>query len=351
MTNLRAGREFLIGGGQAAEAIAGYDWAATSLGPMEQWPQSLKTALSMMLLSSFPKAIAWGRDLITFHNDTFKPILGNKPPALGRPFSEVWSDVWPELEPMVKLAFEGKATFLENFEITTDRYGHTEKAYFTFCYSPIRVENGDVGGMMDTVVETTKTVRAQERLALMNAELAHRMRNVLTMVGAVSTMTLRHAIGLDEARSSLSERLAALGRNQSALLSDVAAQASIAQLLTESLAAHPDLIGQVTSSGPDMELKPDHSLALSLALHELITNSIKHGALSHPQGKVLVSWDPSGFRFSWHESGVEAVTKPEREGFGTQVLMRYVPASFEGNATIEYAEGGIHYELTAPPFC
>ena len=201
---------------------------------------------------------------------------------------------------------------------------------------------------MDTVVETTKTVRAQERMALMNAELAHRMRNVLTMVGAVSTMTLRHAIGLDEARNSLSERLAALGRNQSALLSDVAAHASITQLLTESLAAHPDLMAQVTSSGPNMELKPDHSLALSLALHELITNSIKHGALSHPQGKVLVSWDPSGFRFSWRESGVEAVTKPERQGFGTQVLMRYVPASFEGNATIEYAEGGIHYLLTAP---
>ena len=349
MGTLGAGREFLIGGGRAGEAIAEFDWSATSLGPMDRWPQSLRTALSMMLLSSFPKAIAWGPDLITFHNDAFEPILGNKASALGRPFSEVWSETWTELKPMVDLAFAGQATFLENFEITTDRNGYPEKAYFTFCYSPIRVENGEVGGMMDTVIETTETVRAQERSALMNAELAHRMRNVLTMVGAVSTMTLRYATGLDEARSRLSERLAALGRNQSALSPDVAMQASVDQLLAQALAAHPDLIEQVTASGPDIHLKPAHSLALSLALNELITNSIKHGALSQPEGKVVVSWDPAGFHFSWQESGVEIVSAPTRQGFGTQVLMKYVPVSFEGKATIEYAEGGVQYLLTAPP--
>ena len=349
MAKFGEGRKFLIGGGQAAEAIAQFDWSTSPLGPIDLWPQSLKTALSMMLLSSFPKAIAWGTDLITFHNDAFEPILGNKPPALGRPFSDVWSETWAELKPMVDLTFAGQATFRENFEITTDRNGYSEKAYFTFCYSPIRIENGDVGGMMDTVIETTETVRAQERSALMNAELAHRMRNVLTMVGAVSTMTLRYATGLDEARSRLSERLAALGRNQSALSPDVAMQARIDQLLTQALAAHPDLIDQITASGPDIHLKPAHSLALSLALNELITNSIKHGALSQPEGKVVVSWDPAGFLFSWQESGVEILSEPTRQGFGTQVLMKYVPVSFEGTATIKYTEGGVQYRLTAPP--
>src|SRR5690606_456202 len=140
------------------------------------------TALSMMLLSSFPKAIAWGRELIVFHNDAFEPILGEKAPAIGRRFCDVWAEVWPELRPMVEKAFAGEATFIENFKLTLDRHGYPEEAYFTFCYSPIRAENGEVGGMMDTVIETTGTVRAQQQLAVTNAELSHRMRNVVTMV-------------------------------------------------------------------------------------------------------------------------------------------------------------------------
>ncbi|MCC7252505.1 MAG: hypothetical protein IT540_11585 [Hyphomicrobium sp.] len=208
---------------------------------MGQWPQSLKTALSMMLLSSFPKAIAWGRELIMLHNDAFEPILGNKPSAIGRPFSDVWAEVWPELQPMVDKAFAGEATFIENFGLIINRRGYPEQAYFTFCYSPIRVESGEVGGMMDTVMETTQTVLAQHKLAVMNAELSHRMRNVLTMVTAITTMSLRHATGIDEARACLSQRLAALGQNQSFLTADAASEASIAQILDQAFAAHPTL--------------------------------------------------------------------------------------------------------------
>ena len=186
---------FLTGGGRAATTIARFDWAGSPLGPMEQWPQSLKTALSMMLISSFPKAIVWGPDLVTFHNDAFAPILGGKPSALGRSFSDVWQEAWPELKPMVDKAFSGEATFIENFPLVIDRHGYQEQAYFTFCYSPIRIENGEVGGMMDTVIETTQAVLAQQRLAVMNAELAHRMRNLLTMVSAVTSMSCGTPLG------------------------------------------------------------------------------------------------------------------------------------------------------------
>jgi two-component sensor histidine kinase len=340
---------FLTGGGRAADAIAEFDWAGSPLGPMERWPQSLKTALGMMLSSSFPKAIVWGPKLITFHNDAFEPILGDKPPALGRPFSDVWREAWPELKPMVDKAYAGEATFIENFPLVIDRRGYPEQTYFTFCYSPIRAEEGEVCGMMDTVIETTDTVLAQEQLGVVNAELAHRMRNLLTMVSAVASMSLRHARDIEEARASIAQRLSALSRNQSLLLVDGASEASIQELLEQALAPHPQLHDRVTFSGPELRLSSKLALALALALNELITNAIKYGALSHPDGAVSVTWDPAAFRFTWRESGNSQAEKPTREGFGTRVLMRFVSTSFSGQARMQFGDDGFIYELTAPP--
>ena len=339
---------FLIGGGRAAEAIEQIDWERTPLGPISGWPQSLKTALSMMLLSSFPKAIAWGPELITFHNDAFGPILGDKPSALGRRFSDVWAEVWPEIRPMAEKAFAGEATFIENFKLIIDRHGYPEEAYFTFCYSPIRAENGEVGGMMDTVMETTETVLAQRQLAFTNAELSHRMRNALAMVGAIASMSLRHATDLEEARRQLSQRLAALGRMQSFLSGEAAKDAHICELIEEAFSAHPDLRERIEVDGVDFRLGSSHALALSLALNELMTNSIKHGALSQPEGRIAIRWDFDGFRFVWREAGISGVGAPTRQGFGTKVLMQFVPASFSGRAHMSYESGGIMYELDAP---
>lgn len=339
---------FLRGGGQSARAIAAYDWSTSPLGPMEQWPQSLRTALGMMLSSNFPKAIVWGPQLITFHNDGFKPILGNKPAAIGRPFSEVWHEVWPELVPMVDRAFAGEPTYIENFPLVIDRNGYKEQAYFTFCYSPIRGEDGEVAGMMDTVMETTETVLAQQRLAVTNAELAHRMRNLLTMVSAIASMSLRHAQSLDDARDSLAQRLTALSRNQSLLLVDGASDAEIHELLEAAFEPHPLIKARVQIAGPRLRLPSKLALALALALNELITNAIKYGALSTPDGTISVSWDASVFRFTWAESGVKAAMTT-REGFGTRVLMRFVSSSFGGDARIDFSNGNFVYELTAPP--
>src|SRR5690606_13591319 len=93
---------FLDGGGEMAEAIRSYDWSMNDLGPLERWPSALKIALGMALNSKFPKCILWGPQLITLHNDAFRPILGAKPLALGQPFSEVWSEAWHEIGPIAE---------------------------------------------------------------------------------------------------------------------------------------------------------------------------------------------------------------------------------------------------------
>jgi signal transduction histidine kinase/CheY-like chemotaxis protein len=129
----------------------------------------LKTTVALCFASSFPQAIIWGPRLITLYNDAFAPILGNKPKALGRPFNEIWHEVWDDISPIVADAFEGHATYIENFPLVIEREAMPEQAYFTFCYSPIRDPQGRVVGMLDTVTETTPTVFLARRLTVLEA--------------------------------------------------------------------------------------------------------------------------------------------------------------------------------------
>lgn len=158
---------FASGGGMSAR-ITVFDWRRTSLGASESWPDALKTTTALILNSRFPQAIAWGPDLITIYNDAFARLLGNKHCALGAPFNEIFAEAWKTIGPICRAAFRGETTFLENFPLVGEPGAAPEQAYFTFCYGPIHDGNGDVVGMLDTIVETTETVRAvqhQRRLA------------------------------------------------------------------------------------------------------------------------------------------------------------------------------------------
>ncbi|QXI19910.1 response regulator [Pseudomonas hamedanensis] len=161
--------DWLQDNGKMAEQIRRHDWANTPLGPLEHWPDVLKTTVSLSLASHFPQAIVWGPELITLFNDAFVPILGNKPHALGRPFSDIWKEAWSEISPIADAAFAGQATYIENFALMIERGSGPEQAYFTFCYSPVRDPFGKVVGMIDTVTETTQTVFLNQRLAVLDA--------------------------------------------------------------------------------------------------------------------------------------------------------------------------------------
>lgn len=117
---------------------------------------------------ALPQAVLWGPTLITLHNDAFTEILGQKPLALGVPFSEVWQEAWADIGIMAARAMAGEAVFIQNFPLVIDRNGSPERAYFTFCYSPIRDHDGKVVGMLDIVTETTENVVANQRLNFLN---------------------------------------------------------------------------------------------------------------------------------------------------------------------------------------
>ena len=166
MVSAVATRRFLQGGGEMGALMRSMDWSATALGPVEGWPQSLRTSVSTCLNSRFPILIWWGPDLVKLYNDAYRPILGAKHPrSMGQAGRECWPEIWPIIGPMLQGVLErGEATWSENQLLLLERHGFAEECYFTFSYSPIRDESGGVAGVFCAVTETTGQVLAERRL-------------------------------------------------------------------------------------------------------------------------------------------------------------------------------------------
>lgn len=329
-----------------AERIDAFDWSATPLGPRHAWPNELTIIVRQILDSSFPKAIVWGDDLTTIYNDAFVSILGQKPDALGRAWPDIWAEAWDQIRGYTERAFAGENTYIENFPLTIERSGAPEEAWFTFCYSPLRRADGSVAGMLDTVIETTPMVRAQNDLALVNQELGHRLKNTLAMVQAIASQTLRD-LSDKPSLNAFNERLAALGHAHDVLLRRDWTGASLAEVVGASVEPH-DAGSRVAIDGPDIRIGSRTAVALSLMLHELATNAIKYGALSVPEGSVRLSWriDAETMHFHWQETGGPPAKPTEHKGFGTRLINR----GFGGRSKVErhFLPSGLIIDIAAP---
>ena len=158
-------RAFLAGGGEMGTMMRAHDWSTSPAGPLEGWPQSLRSVVGLMLANKHIMFVAWGPELAFLYNDAYRPVFGKKHPwALGRPFKEVWSEVWDEVEPLVNAALGGEATWSENLHLILERNGYPEDCWFTFSYSPVRDEDGKVAGIFCAASETTDTVLTERRL-------------------------------------------------------------------------------------------------------------------------------------------------------------------------------------------
>ncbi len=160
---------FLGGGGEMGRRMRARDWAASSLGPPQDWPQSLKTIVRMMLDSRYAMWMAWGPDLTFFCNDAYLPTLGLKRDwALGARSDEVWKEVWREAGPRIEHVLNtGQATWDEGLLLFLQRSGFTEETYHTFSYSPVYDDQMRVTGMLCVVTEVTERVIGERRLRVL----------------------------------------------------------------------------------------------------------------------------------------------------------------------------------------
>jgi two-component sensor histidine kinase len=306
----------------------------------------LRTFVAHILDSSFPAAVVWGKGLVTIYNDAFRPILGNKPEALGRSFAEVWAEAWDTIGPIAERALAGEATYIEDFPLVINRTGHPEEACFTFCYSPLRLSDGSVAGFMDTVVETTATVRARADLAVVTQELSHRLKNTLAIVQSIAVQTLK-GVEPQEAVAALRERIVALGRAHDVLLRQGWSSVPLDQVALQTLEPL-DGLSQIVIQGPPIKLGSRATLMLSLILHELATNAAKYGALSVPDGSVALYWTVQDgiLHLRWRERDGPPVQAPDRIGFGSRLIDRgFGPGS---KVTRHFSSTGFEMEIVVP---
>jgi len=178
MSNKNSEYYFLRGGGEMGEIIRAKDWSKTSIGDPSGWPQSLRTMVAVMLDNPFGMYIAWGKEYIQLYNDGYRPILGatKHPQALGISTRDTFSEIWHIIESMFGGVMDGKAVGFPDFMLPLNRYGYEEECYFDFSYSPIRMDNGEVGGVLVTVIETTAKKKAEQRLIESNQRFRNTMK-------------------------------------------------------------------------------------------------------------------------------------------------------------------------------
>src|SRR5262245_15453685 len=161
------------GNSDMAARMRRFDWSATSIGPSHSWPQSLRTAVRIMLTSRQPIWIGWGKDLIYFYNDPYKSIIGGKDAwALGQPAAQVWRELWDDIGPMLAKAMTGdEGTYVEEKLLIMERHGYREETYYTFSYSPIPDDDGNAAGIICANTDDTQRVIGERQLSLLR-ELA-----------------------------------------------------------------------------------------------------------------------------------------------------------------------------------
>lgn len=160
--SIHAALAFLDVAGEVAGLMRKRDWSNSPLGHPMNWPSSLRTVVSLLLSNKFPMFVAWGPELGFLYNDSYAEILGTKhPDALGKRFRDIWAEIWNDIDPLIQRALQGEATYTERLPLTVRRRGFDEQAWFTFSYSPVYAENGEVSGMYAAVVEVTDQVLAE----------------------------------------------------------------------------------------------------------------------------------------------------------------------------------------------
>ena len=214
------------------------------------------------------------------------------------------------------------------------------------------VISGGVTKFVGTVRDISNVKDAEARQELLRSELQHRIKNLIAMVGAIASQTLRGE-DIADRREAFKARLHVLAQAQNRLTSQAIEYAGIHDTIRAALAPHDDAVSRFDIAGPDFILTPKQALSMALALHELATNAMKYGSLSSEVGRVSISWSISTqdgselLEFAWRETSGPTVFPPASRGFGSRLISRVLAADFNGDVQLDYLAEGLVCKLTA----
>ncbi|MDA8708184.1 PAS domain S-box protein [Hellea sp.] len=203
-------------------------------------------------------------------------------------------------------------------------------------------------GFVKIVRDKTEQYYRAKRQKDLSEEIVHRLKNTVTIVQSLAKQTIRNSKTLAEAEKRVGERLTSFANAQNILLQNDWSPENIHTVMGAALKPHKDYAQQLAISGPDVQLPAQQLIGFSLAIHELMTNSIKHGALTSDKGHIDISWshdEDDAFAFHWKETGGPDVEEPKQNGFGSKILKSITSSYFSGRSELGYKKAGFTYDL------
>jgi len=318
-----------------------------------------QTAERYRLASRATNDAIWDWDLATDHiqwNEAVQTLFGYAPEDVG-PSGKWWKrQIHPDdrerVAQDIQAAIDGEGTHW-SAEYRFQRADGTYATIFDRGHV-LRDETGQAIRMIGAMLDISDRKQAEQQLRLLHRELGHRLKNVLTMVQAIASQTLRSSASLDEARETLAARLITMGKAQDVLIDGTADEADVATVLASALEPHGwHQTGRFRLRGPRLRLNSGSALSLALLVHELATNAIKYGALSVPDGHVDLVWaitedEKPCLALRWSEHGGPPVVVPARKGFGTRLITRGLGGDGRSQVQLDYEPSGVVCTMTAP---
>lgn len=311
------------------------------------------------LLQALPAAVyttdAEGR--ITFFNKAAEDLAG-RTPIVGDRWCVTWRlfklDGTPLLHeacPMAVALRENRAVRGE--EAIAERPDGSRVPFMPYP-TPLRGADGRLTGAINMLVDISERKQAELRQKTLIDELNHRVKNTLATVQSLARQTARHAGSLQDFTSAFEARLLALARAHDMLTKRHWGHAPLSLLAAEVLAPLVGAKDRLRTDGPPIDLNPRAALSLTMTLHELATNALKHGALSKPTGTLNLVWklrndgDRTMLDLEWREEGGPAVTAPTRKGFGTRLIERCVERDLGGLVDLAFETEGVNCRMSFP---
>jgi PAS domain S-box-containing protein len=309
------------------------------------------------ILEAIPTAIYTtdAEGYLTWFNEAASHLWGHRPgigkqPWYGLPklVASDGAEIAYDQSPMAMVLKTGQPVY--GAEVWTERSDGT-RIPCTIFSTPTSDDHGRIMGAVNMLVDISQQKAIQNRQSILVRELDHRIKNNLATVQAIAGSTIRNARSMGEFQQAFNGRIGALARTHSLLTEGNQDHISLRQLLANELEAYADGDGRrVVLAGPEVVLPAHIAVSFGMAIHELTTNALKHGALSVLAGELEVvwQWQAPDFQLQWREKNVPISGEPQRTGFGTQLLKRLLPVQLGAEVAMQFEPDGFKASISMP---
>jgi len=264
-----------------------------------------------------------------------------------------WLSLWHDRAQAAEAVAQAKAGRTGVFAGARQR-GDGKPGWWEATVTPIPGANGQPARLLVVARDVSERKRVQQSHEMMMQELHHRVKNMLAMVMAITSQSLGRSATIEDGRMAVEQRLMALAEAHNLLQEDGTDTAGLRRMVDRAVTPYDTVPSRFHIEGGDLPLSSKSALAVAMAVHELCTNAVRHGALSTNTGRVAIAWQveesggDSHVSWTWRESGGPAAAAPKRHGFGLRVIEASFRHQMQGSIEMSFEPTGLVCAVDLP---